>query len=220
MTATPSFPLTDRFTQALLLAARWHHGHFRDTTADLPASLPYLSQLLATAAIALDHGASEDEAIAALLHSAPTDGPQQSKQNQEALRGEMLNQFGLRVTVLVDDVTGMRQATALRQINSLSASSLLMVAADHLAHNRYLLSELLQLPAEQRQDYFAHLGSAALATLRHQQAVADQLAASPAVSERPRLISLLQQLSQSVDALALACGIDPEQLREGPPFNL
>ena len=33
-------------------------------------SIPYLAHLLGTAKIALEHGATEDEAIAALLHDA------------------------------------------------------------------------------------------------------------------------------------------------------
>ena len=36
--------------------------------------MPYLAHLMAVASIALDNGASEDEAIAALLHDVVEDG--------------------------------------------------------------------------------------------------------------------------------------------------
>ncbi|WP_034419469.1 HD domain-containing protein [Deinococcus frigens] len=60
-----AFPLTDRFVQALHLAHQWHSGQYRKGTA-----VPYVSHLLGVASIALEFGASEDEAIAALLHDA------------------------------------------------------------------------------------------------------------------------------------------------------
>ncbi|CAM3600088.1 HD domain-containing protein [Deinococcus frigens] len=63
--AMTAFPLTDRFVQALHLAHQWHSGQYRKGTA-----VPYVSHLLGVASIALEFGASEDEAIAALLHDA------------------------------------------------------------------------------------------------------------------------------------------------------
>src|SRR5437867_6206730 len=60
--------ITERFDEALVFAARLHAGDIRKGT-----SIPYLAHLLGTASIALEHGASEDEAIAALLHDAVED---------------------------------------------------------------------------------------------------------------------------------------------------
>jgi hypothetical protein len=54
--------------------ARAHHEHdVRKGT-----SIPYLSHLLAVASITLDHGGSEDQAIAALLHDVAEDRGGQS----------------------------------------------------------------------------------------------------------------------------------------------
>jgi GTP pyrophosphokinase len=59
----------DRMIDALAAAARIHGAQVRKGT-----DIPYLSHLLGTCAIALEYGASEDEAIAALLHDAIEDG--------------------------------------------------------------------------------------------------------------------------------------------------
>ena len=53
--------LSDRFTEAMVCAARLHAKQKRKGTGE-----PYVSHLLRVAGIALEHGADEDEAIAAL----------------------------------------------------------------------------------------------------------------------------------------------------------
>lgn len=60
--------LTDRFDDALAYASRIHRDQLRKGT-----DTPYISHLLGTAAIALENGADEDQAIAALLHDAVED---------------------------------------------------------------------------------------------------------------------------------------------------
>jgi (p)ppGpp synthase/HD superfamily hydrolase len=61
-------PLTGRFTEALTLACILHRRQARKGT-----QIPYIAHLLAVASIALEHGATEDEAIAAVLHDAIED---------------------------------------------------------------------------------------------------------------------------------------------------
>ncbi|TNF31678.1 MAG: HD domain-containing protein [Deltaproteobacteria bacterium] len=60
--------LSERFDQALAFTSRLHRRQLRKGT-----SVPYVSHLLAVAGIALEHGADEDTAIAALLHDAVED---------------------------------------------------------------------------------------------------------------------------------------------------
>lgn len=60
--------LTNRFNDALVFAAQLHAGQVRKGT-----DIPYIAHLLAVASIALENGADEDEAIAALLHDAIED---------------------------------------------------------------------------------------------------------------------------------------------------
>jgi len=59
---------SERFVEALQAAARMHRAQDRKGT-----TVPYVSHLLGTCAIALEYGASEDQAIAALLHDAIED---------------------------------------------------------------------------------------------------------------------------------------------------
>lgn len=60
--------LTGRFTDAVAYAAAAHAGQRRKGT-----DLPYVSHLLSVAALVLDDGGSETEAVAALLHDVVED---------------------------------------------------------------------------------------------------------------------------------------------------
>ena len=61
--------LTACFARALLSESHIHGGDKRKGT-----TIPYLSHLLSVAALTLEFGGSEDQAIAALLHDAIEDG--------------------------------------------------------------------------------------------------------------------------------------------------
>ncbi len=61
-------PLTRRFDDALLYASYVHGGQTRKDT-----EIPYVAHLLGVAALVLEDGGDEDEAIAALLHDAGED---------------------------------------------------------------------------------------------------------------------------------------------------
>lgn len=63
-----SGPLSVRFDEALAFASELHRDQLRKI-----GRVPYLSHLLRVAGLALDFGASEDVAIAALLHDAVED---------------------------------------------------------------------------------------------------------------------------------------------------
>jgi (p)ppGpp synthase/HD superfamily hydrolase len=82
--------LGERFDRALLRAADLHRDQVRKAT-----QVPYVSHLLAVCALALEFGADEDEAIAALLHDAVED--QGGPATAAAIRAE----FGDRVADLV-----------------------------------------------------------------------------------------------------------------------
>jgi (p)ppGpp synthase/HD superfamily hydrolase len=81
--------LTVRFQQALQFATERHHGQVRKGTG-----IPYIAHLLAVASIAIEHGANEDEAIAALLHDAVED--------QKATLAEIRVRFGDVVADIVE----------------------------------------------------------------------------------------------------------------------
>lgn len=83
-------PLTDRFTDALTLACTLHREQSRKGT-----QIPYVAHLLGVASIALEHGATEDEAIAAVLHDAVED------QGGAATATRIRERFGDVVTDIV-----------------------------------------------------------------------------------------------------------------------
>jgi GTP pyrophosphokinase len=82
--------LTERFEEALVYATRLHSKQKRKGT-----DIPYVAHLLAVAALVLEQGGDEDQAIAALLHDAIED--QGGLPTQE----EILKRFGERVTSIV-----------------------------------------------------------------------------------------------------------------------
>ncbi|WP_409332334.1 HD domain-containing protein [Trujillonella humicola] len=63
-------PLSERFDDALLLAARHHREQLRKGS-----QVPYMSHLMSVSALVLEHGGNEDQAIAGLLHDAVEDAP-------------------------------------------------------------------------------------------------------------------------------------------------
>src|SRR3954449_9815042 len=63
-------PLTERFDEALLFAARHHREQLRKGSR-----VPYMTHLMSVSSLVMEHGGSEDQAIAALLHDAVEDAP-------------------------------------------------------------------------------------------------------------------------------------------------
>jgi (p)ppGpp synthase/HD superfamily hydrolase len=87
--------LTERFNQAMVYAAQLHANQVRKGNKNVP----YISHLMAVSSIALEYGADEDQAIAALLHDAVED--QGGKPTLEVIR----QRFGETVAQIVDDCT-------------------------------------------------------------------------------------------------------------------
>ena len=87
-------PLAARFSEALQYTFQLHAAQRRKGS-----DVPYIAHLMSVAAIALEHGATEDEAIAALLHDAVED------QGGVAMREEICRRFGRAVAEIVDGCT-------------------------------------------------------------------------------------------------------------------
>jgi (p)ppGpp synthase/HD superfamily hydrolase len=83
--------LTRRFEEAMIYALGLHAAQTRKGSG-----VPYISHLISVAALTLEYGGSEDEAIAALLHDAVED------QGGAVTRAEILRRFGPVVTGIVD----------------------------------------------------------------------------------------------------------------------
>ncbi len=82
--------LTERFEEALVYATRLHAKQIRKGTG-----VPYIAHLLSVAALVLEQGGDEDQAIAALLHDAIED------QGGVPIQEEILKRFGQQVTDIV-----------------------------------------------------------------------------------------------------------------------
>jgi GTP pyrophosphokinase len=132
--------LSKRFTDALTFATQLHANQTRKG-----GKVPYIAHLLGVASIALEHGANEDEAIAALLHDAIED------QGGAATREEIRRRFGDIVTEIVDGCTDsdttpkppwrQRKEAYIAHIPKASASVLLVSASDKLYNARSILND-------------------------------------------------------------------------------
>ena len=92
--------LTQRFDSALCFAAKLHRLQVRKCT-----EIPYLGHLLAVAALVIEDGGSEDEAIGALLHDSIEDQGEHYPGRRTALRLYIGDQFGVVVADIVDACT-------------------------------------------------------------------------------------------------------------------
>ena len=149
---TPSIGtlFTDRFAAACAEAVAVHGREFRKGT-----TIPYLSHPLAVASIAIDFGADEDQAIAALLHDAVEDGGGQEKLDQ--LRA----QFGEEVARIVDALSDAkpdigdtkppwwkRKVDYLDDLMKEDAAVALVCAADKLHNLRAITADHLEIGPE------------------------------------------------------------------------
>jgi GTP pyrophosphokinase len=136
-------PLSERFTDALSYACDLHRRQARKGT-----QIPYVAHLLGVASIALEHGASEDEAIAAVLHDAIED------QGGAAVGREIRRKFGGVVAEIVEGCSDTdvvpkppwrdRKERYIAHIGAAttSASVRLVSAADKLHNARSILADL------------------------------------------------------------------------------
>lgn len=90
-------PLSERFDEAIAFASELHREQMRKI-----GRVPYLSHLLRVAGLALDFGASEDVAIAALLHDAVEDS---GGMETEAVIRERFGDFVADVVLETSDST-------------------------------------------------------------------------------------------------------------------
>ena len=144
MSATPppdsAVPLWDRLSQAAAYALRVHARQQRKG-----AGTPYIGHLLAVAAIVLEAGGDEEQAMAGLLHDAIEDvGPEQE--------AEITRRFGPRVAGIVRACTDAdttpkppwraRKQAYLDHLRAAPPDVLLVSCADKLHNARAIVSDL------------------------------------------------------------------------------
>ncbi len=135
--------LSPRFEQAMTYAAIAHAGQVRKST-----TIPYVSHLLAVAALVLEYGGDEDEAIAGLLHDTVEDAGGQSR------LADLRERFGDRVAEIVLGCTDTdtvpkppwraRKEAYIAHLKHASPSAWLVSACDKLHNSRCIVADLRQ----------------------------------------------------------------------------
>jgi (p)ppGpp synthase/HD superfamily hydrolase len=201
-------PLTTRFTDALALAANIHRGQARKGT-----QVPYMAHILGVAAIALEHGANEEEAIAAILHDGIEDAPK--RLGASGVRGAIEERFGAEVLKIVEGCTdsdaqpkppwNRRKEQYVRRIAQEDASTLLVSASDKLHNARAILSDFRidGIRVFDRFDKEAGMGG----TIGCYRGLVIAFRAQNKRLEDPRLPRLLNELDRTVTALEQETGV-------------
>ena len=184
--------LSERFTDALTFATQLHARQTRKGS-----EVPYIAHLLGVASTVLEHGANEDEAIAALLHDAIED------QGGATTREEIRRRFGDTVTEIVDGCTDsdttpkppwrQRKEAYIAHIPTASASVLLVSAADKLYNARSVLNDYRLIGDAVWQRFQGGKNG----SLWYYRAVVDALrstGSSPLFDELERVVSELERL--------------------------
>jgi len=139
--------MSPKFQEALIYASEQHDGQWRKTT-----KIPYFAHVMAVAAIALEYGATEEEAMGALLHDVVEDcgGPPRA--------AEIRAKFGEAVVAIVLGCTDTdefpkppwqaRKDRYIAHLAEASPSTLLVSAADKLANARSIVSDYRVLGEE------------------------------------------------------------------------
>jgi GTP pyrophosphokinase len=161
---------------------------------------PYVGHLLGVAAIVIQHGGREDEAIAALLHDAVED------QGGLPRLGEIREKFGERVACIVDGCTdsyevsgekrdwGERKRAYIEKVAQAPEDVRLVSAADKLANAREVLADF-RLEGDAVFNRFQGRKQGTLWYYRALVSVFRKASASPLVDELDRVVSELESLA-------------------------
>jgi len=133
--------ISEKFEEALIYATQAHGNQMRKKTG-----IPYIAHILGVTAIALEYGASETEAISALLHDTVEDCG-----GADRLR-DIREKFGDDVAGIVDGCTDTyetpkppwleRKRAYIEHLKDSDSSTRLVSASDKLHNTRAILAEL------------------------------------------------------------------------------
>jgi GTP pyrophosphokinase len=196
------WPLTDRIVEAMFAAAQIHATQGRKGT-----KIPYLSHLLGTCSIALEYGADEDQAIAALLHDAIEDG-----RPTDAARKTVMS-FGDEVGRIVEGCTDSdahpkppwreRKEAYLARLAGEDQAILLVSASDKLHNARSIVRDLREVG----EGPWARFGPAKHEVLWYYRSLVTAFRANPA--HTPALIDELDRTVTEMQRLAALGGQAP-----------
>lgn len=139
--------LTEKFDQALVYTNTIHRQQIRKGT-----SIPYMSHLMSVAALTLEHGGDEHQAIAGLLHDAAEDCGGQERLD------DIREKFGDDVADMVADCNDswtepkpewrIRKEAYVASIATKPERSLLVTLADKTHNARAIIADLNEIGAE------------------------------------------------------------------------
>ena len=192
--------LSVKFERALVYASIVHGGQLRKGTG-----VPYVSHLLGVASIALEYGANEDEAIAALLHDAVEDAGGADRLEDIRVR------FGDNIANIVDECTDSytlpkppwkeRKEKYISHIAQAPRSARLVSASDKLHNARSILKDY-RLEGE---SLWSRFSGGKDGTLWFYQSLVQVLRAAEDNE-------LNRELYRVVEEIILACGwVEPEE---------
>ena len=133
-----------KLSNALALAIQAHEGQVRKGT-----KIPYIAHPMAVSAIALEFGATEDQAVAALLHDAIEDGGNKYANIIKAQFGEHIHNLVQGCTDGTPNQQGQkepwleRKTAYLRHLEEASDEVLLVSCSDKLHNARAIVSDLI-----------------------------------------------------------------------------
>jgi (p)ppGpp synthase/HD superfamily hydrolase len=140
------FMLTEKIAKALALAVEAHDGQKRKGT-----NIPYIAHPMGVASIALDHGADEEQAMAALLHDAVEDGGAHYAKRIREQFGDRVADIVYGCTDGIPDANGQKEAWKPRKERYIShlqkaTDDVLLVSGSDKLHNaRAIVEDLLQI---------------------------------------------------------------------------
>jgi len=133
-----------KLSNALALALQAHEGQVRKST-----TIPYISHPMAVASIALEFGATENQAIAALLHDAIEDGGNKYANIIKAQFGDHVHDLVQGCTDGTPDHSGQkapwieRKTSYLKHLQEASDEVLLVSCSDKLHNARAIVADLI-----------------------------------------------------------------------------
>jgi (p)ppGpp synthase/HD superfamily hydrolase len=184
-------PYGEKFERAFIYASRLHSDQYRKGTR-----VPYITHLLAVAAIVGENGGTENEVVAALLHDAPED------QGGEATLEDIRACFGDEVAETVAGCTDTyedpkppwreRKEGYVAHLAGASASVRLVSSADKLHNVRTVLADYRALG----EDLWNRFNGGREGTLWYYRAIVGSLRnGGPVVEELDRVVTELERLA-------------------------
>lgn len=191
---------SERFERGVAMAIALHRGQCRKG-----GSIPYVSHLFAVSALVMEHGGSEDQAIAALLHDAIED----AGETEAGLAAELGPEVARIVELCSHDLpetSGLsyreRKTPYLEHVREMPVEALLVSLCDKVHNSGSILKDLDRLGADRTWQKFS--GPKADVLWYYQELLKAYEARSSAIRAGAGIQDLVSELRKIVSALLSA----------------